>query len=132
MNFERRSPCVSCPYRKDARLGFWDASHFTKLLQDEVDPLFGSMYLCHEDGKKAPPARGFCIGWLLLEQANGVPSIQLRLKLMADEQAREQFKALRPDGLELYGSVRQMCMDNLRAIGAPKRTTKKKKAKVSK
>lgn len=115
MNTDRRTPCASCPYRKDARLAFWHAKHFEKLLADDVNP-FGPLYQCHEDGKKPVEERGLCVGWMLDQKKRNVPSILLRLKLMNDERVGEQLEAISAKGLSLFRSVAAMCRANLRAI----------------
>lgn len=120
MNCERRQPCVSCPYRKDAKLAFWHADHFTKLLRDDKD-LMGPLYQCHEDGKKPANERGLCVGWMLDQKRRDVPAVMLRLKLSTNEDLRGQFEAISEAGLRLFSSVADMCRANLRAIAKGKR-----------
>ena len=128
MQFEQRTPCVSCPYRKDVRLGFWEASHFVKLLEDDRDPVKGALYLCHEGGKKPREAQGFCIGWLLQQRKKRIPSITLRLLLMKDDNgsAWAQLDEATSGGAELYPSLEEMCTANLRAIASMARRRRKR------
>jgi hypothetical protein len=129
---DRLSPCKSCPYRKDAKLGFWDKEHFVKLLADDRDPMHGAMYQCHEDGKKPDKDRDFCIGWLLSQQERGTPSIQLRLKLMSDQEACNQYKSITNNGLEMYESIVDMCDSNLEATQDMKSKAKKTRSRTCK
>lgn len=116
MKYDRTNPCASCPYRKDARLGFWAAEHFTKLLANDADPIHGSVYACHEGGKLPPEERGPCVGWLLDQRRRLEPSIQLRLKLMNDEGFRAQYAKISTGGVKLWRTLQAMCRANLKAI----------------
>ncbi|MCC9181145.1 DUF6283 family protein [Mycolicibacterium mageritense] len=58
-------PCASCPYRRDAPSGIWDASEYRKLpaydgeAQDQ--PL--NLFVCHQTNGDDPNAR-LCGGWV--------------------------------------------------------------------
>lgn len=120
MNTDRRQPCASCPYRKDARLAFWHADHFVKLLAHDSDP-WPPLYHCHEDGKKPVPERGLCVGWLLDQKRRNVPALHLRLRLMNDDALGAQLEAISGKGLSLFRTVQAMCRANLRAIATGRR-----------
>lgn len=122
MKHDKRSPCASCPYRRDAPLAFWDADHFKDLLANDAQPLMGAMYNCHEGGKKPVAEREFCVGWLLDQKARGIPSIQLRLKLGESGPAAGQFKLISAKGLKMWKSLRAMCEANLKVIDRGKRS----------
>ena len=120
MNTDRRAPCVSCPYRKDARLAFWHADHFERLLADDANP-WGALYQCHEDGKKPVDERGLCVGWMLDQKRRNVPALLLRLKMMNDERVGEQLERISGSGFSLFRSVQAMCRANLRVIARGKK-----------
>ena len=128
MKYDRRQPCNSCPYRKDAKLGFWHKEHFLTLLANNRNEMHGALYMCHEDGKKPEEERGFCIGWLLDQKSRGVPLIPLRLHLMTSEEARKQYNEVNALKVRLWPSLEQMCMANLRAIEKPPKARRRKKA----
>lgn len=107
MNWTTKKPCASCPYRKDAPLGFWDKSHFDKLSADDADPLNGAIYQCHGT-RKRPEGTDVCAGWLLDQKRRNIPSIQLRLALFRSKQACDLLEAVDPGELELYGSIDEM------------------------
>ncbi len=114
------SPCASCPYRKDAPLAHWDASHFFQVLASE-EQQFGDMFNCHGHIKKKPEDRGFCIGWLLDQKNRGVPNINLRLKLTTNAVAKEAFKRAHAGGAKLFKSALAMCTANLQRIARQRR-----------
>ncbi len=121
MKHDKRSPCTSCPYRRDAPLSFWDAGHFQDLLANDAEPLMGAMYNCHEGGKLPPEEREFCVGWLLDQKKRGIPNIQLRLKLAQSEPAAGQWKLISAKGVKMWNSLSAMCAANLKAIARGKR-----------
>lgn len=57
----RKTPCASCPYRKNAPSGVWDASEYEKLEHYDGDATEQSsvrVFMCHhQDGC-------VCAGWL--------------------------------------------------------------------
>jgi hypothetical protein len=56
----RKTPCASCPYRRDVPSGVWDASEYEKLPRYDGDPAFQNprAFDCHQaDGH-------LCAGWL--------------------------------------------------------------------
>lgn len=58
MNFGKKSPCNTCPYRKDVTQQHWHKEEFEKLLTNEND-FMGKVYGCHKkDGN-------VCVGWLM-------------------------------------------------------------------
>lgn len=124
MNTDRRAPCVSCPYRKDAKLAFWHADHFVKLLAHDGDP-WSPLYHCHEDGKKPVGDRGLCVGWLIDQKRHNIPALLLRLKLMNDEALSIQIDAISGRGVRLFRTVAAMCRENLQAIARGKRAAAK-------
>lgn len=111
-----KSPCSSCPYRKDAPLGHWDASHFHDVLASDGNQ-FGNFFSCHKTHTLPPEKRGLCAGWLNDQVQRGTPNIRLRLAVMSDMPGiKEAHRAVTDGGHEVYPSARVMCDANLAAI----------------
>lgn len=109
MKWDTRKPCGSCPYRKDAPLGLWHPENLDRLAESEAEQ-FGALYGCHATIRAEDPS--VCAGWLLVQQANGTPSLNLRLAVMSDPKAEACALEVSADGLELYGSVAEMIAAN--------------------
>ncbi len=104
MKFTKTSPCNNCPYRKDAPLQHWHKSEFTDLLAHERSTL-GVVYGCHKkDGN-------VCIGWLMNQDENGIPSINLRMAGNAGKFTREYLDSLTCRS-ERFETVLDMCQAN--------------------
>lgn len=130
MKFDTPKPCTSCPYRRDAELGFWHPSEFQKLLEQDADELNGNLFACH--GTRKLEEQSICAGWFLDQQRRGYPSIRLRLVLAKNKEALKYEKQVNADGLVLYDSIKEMCLAN---IGVPRKRKKcsnslKKKSKT--
>lgn len=110
MKWDTREPCQSCPYRKDARLKFWDEVEFATLLSNDADEFGGAVYGCHQTRKLPEPS--VCGGWLLDQQRRGVPSIQLRLALIHNEGAGQCLSEISDGGHKLYASIKAMVRAN--------------------
>ena len=108
MKWSTRTPCKSCPYRRDAPLGFWAWDEFVNLEFQDSDPVNGHTFGCH--GTKSDP--DVCAGWLLDQKRRGLPSIQLRLHLMTNEEARECLEQVNDGGHVLYDSIAEMIEAN--------------------
>lgn len=102
--FECTSPCQSCPYRKDAKLQFWSVEEFKDLIKNESSEL-GSVYLCHQKNGS------ICVGFLMNQEARGLPSIMLRLALSNHNVSREYLDGLYSES-ELFESILEMCKAN--------------------
>jgi hypothetical protein len=83
-----KRPCASCPYRKDAPSGLWDAHEYDKLPAydgDILDQMFAgatAVFGCHQrDGH-------LCAGWVA---AHG-PENLLALRLRGDEVPQETWE----------------------------------------
>ena len=105
LRFGMNKPCDNCPYRKDAPLAYWDKLEFEGLLKSADDPMTESIYGCHKQNGCV------CVGWLMFQDDNRLPSIPLRLKLSQDGITREYLDAL-SCGCERFGSVAEMCKAN--------------------
>jgi len=72
--FSCTSPCGNCPYRKDAPLRHWSIEEFKDMAAAENDT-FGKVYGCHKKNNSV------CVGWLMKQDENRLPSIALRIAL---------------------------------------------------
>jgi hypothetical protein len=112
VKYERRTPCGSCPYRKDVPAGLWHRAEFENLLRHDANEFAGSTFGCHEGRNKPRDEQDTCIGWLLDQRSRGYPSIQLRMRLMMAPGAGAQAKEAHADGMRLYPSIAAMCRAN--------------------
>lgn len=110
-DFCKKSPCNNCPYRKDAPLKLWHASEYVKLLKSEHDT-FGTVYGCHKNDGHT------CVGWLMKQDENRMPSIALRMKLLSHKVDVSYFDSLHCKS-PLYGSVKEMIQANYPEIIQP-------------
>ncbi len=112
--FAARVPCKSCPYRRRVKRAYWDADEYANLLEQDADPVYGRVFGCHEDGRKAPVDVRPCVGWVRDQVRRDFPSIQYRLMLIhhpaAQEQSREVVEACAK--LDLYDSIEEMAEAN--------------------
>ena len=122
MKYEREKPCATCPYRREARLALWSESEFLRLLKHDADPVEGLQFACHHDRTKPHEDRSACVGWLLDQKRRHIPSLQLRMRLGYNEEAREHFTRINEDGLDLYSSVEEMYRANYPKKGRRKCT----------
>ena len=110
MKWDTKSPCGSCPYRKDAPLGLWHPAEFDNLLKQDGNEMQGAAFGCHATIKAENPS--VCAGWLLDQKKRGIPSIQLRLHLMQNSEALQCLEEVNSGGHELYDSIREMVEAN--------------------
>lgn len=103
MDLHRKQPCDNCPYRLDAPLQMWHKEEFKKLM--EQDEQWGAVYHCHKkDGH-------VCVGWLMKQDEQRCPNLNLRLLLIKKNINRTYLDALRsPAGL--YSTVEEMIQAN--------------------
>ena len=120
-SYKRREPCGNCPFRKDAPLAYWDPREYLMLAANERSQGSAdasSPFGCHKDRTRRREQREHCVGWLIHQRENGVPSLSLRLRLVCGEHASaalEQFAEARlPEGVELYDSVTELVAANLK------------------
>lgn len=122
MRWDNRTPCASCPYRKDVPTGTWHVSEFENLLANDADPVAGGVFGCHKWRHRPKDERRLCIGWLLDQQRRGMPSIQLRLLGMRhqrDDEAMALFDEANDGGFDLYETLQAMCAANGVTDAAP-------------
>lgn len=120
MKTDRREPCGNCPFRKDAPLGHWDIREYLllyRMQKTEEDPRnFSNGFGCHKGRKLEKEEQQLCVGWLMNQREQGVPSIHLRLRLARDPtgELREQLDEATCDA-ELYETVTELVCANLEA-----------------
>lgn len=115
MKWDIREPCRSCPYRKDAPLGMWHPDEFHNLRRATSDTIMGGVFGCHKYRHRPQEERQACAGYLITQRRDGVPSIQLRMKVIQDDEALACLEAVSDGGHELYESIEEMCEANLAA-----------------
>jgi len=104
MKYKITSPCKNCPYRADAPTAHWHKEHFEKLLEDSESNMC-PVYGCHK-------ANGHvCVGWLMDQDKNHLPSIPLRLSLSKQNVHFSYLDSLKCKS-PLYSSVREMIAAN--------------------
>lgn len=104
MNYCKKSPCENCPYRKDAPLKLWHKEEFAKLLETEAEQ-FAPIYYCHKkDGH-------ICVGYLMMQDKNYFPNINLRLSLSKNNVTRDYLDKLLCK-LPLYKTTKEMIRAN--------------------
>jgi hypothetical protein len=99
----RRKPCPTCPWRKDAEIGFFPPEAYRVSANTAYDGAL-STFACHEQGTKAPAT---CAGFILANSAN---NIAVRLALSMDR--LDLGRVGNPDEVELYESYRAMAIAN--------------------
>lgn len=97
----RRKPCSTCPWRVDA-IGEFPAEAFRHSAGTAYD-MAGNEFGCHESGKDRPAT---CAGYLLRGARHNLAT---RLKAAA---GKIDFESVSDDGLELFGSYREMAEAN--------------------
>ncbi len=83
-----RRPCSSCPWRVDAKLGYWDPQHFVDIYRNcQNDGLH--VMLCHKSNAMPVEERGDvpCQGWIRVMgfEAIGVRLLAMRNKITIEE-----------------------------------------------
>lgn len=99
-----RSPCKSCPYRKDTPLQHWDKSEFETLLAKDKEYM-GAVYGCHKKNGTV------CKGWLMNQDERNLPCIQLRISLSKQNITREYLDKLKC-AVPRFETVEEMCYAN--------------------
>lgn len=110
-----RSPCGSCPYRRDQPLAVWAFENFVAVETGEASTM-GSVFACHGDGLRPPEQRSVCAGFLIDQRERRVPSISLRILMCDDEDLAAAIREV-SSPVEMM-SAKEMCDANLEAINA--------------
>ena len=113
-----RRPCTSCPWRVDAKRGYWDPQHFVDIFRNCQDDGLHVM-LCHKAGKLPVTERDEvpCQGWI---RVMGFDAIGIRLLAMRDKITVEEVED--KGGPELFPTFAAMLRAN--KIRLPKRSRK--------
>jgi hypothetical protein len=111
MKLDTKTPCASCPYRKDVPVKTWHRSEFENLLAQDQDQ-FGRMFGCHKFRFRPSEEQHFCAGWLLDQKERGYPSLHLRMFLITNGITVEQLDEITSGGLDLYPTIKAMCLAN--------------------
>lgn len=120
--YDLRAPCACCPYRRDAPLGKWHASHFIELAANDRNE-FGPIYLCHcRDGNP-------CVGWVLDQRRRGLPNITLRIRAAYEPRLGDLIAEVTDGGHRTFPSIGAMCVANLRAIALMARKSRRRRQK---
>jgi hypothetical protein len=98
----RRSPCPTCPWRKDAEIGRFPPEAFRISAPTSYDAAL-STFACHEAGATKPQT---CAGFLL---RHGVNNLAVRLSLTQD---KIDLRRISSGGTELYETYREMAIAN--------------------
>lgn len=104
MDYKCKTPCANCPYRKDAPKALWSIEEFKDLLKNE-DSQFGTTYGCHKQNGSV------CVGWLMNQVENDLPSIALRISLSTNNVTREYLESLHCKS-KMFKTVKQMSVAN--------------------
>lgn len=97
----RRKPCSTCPWRVDA-VGEFPAEAFRHSANTAYD-MSGQEFACHQSGSEKPAT---CAGYLLRGARH---NLAMRLKAAA---GKIDFESVSDDGVELFGSYREMAEAN--------------------
>lgn len=114
--FHCTQPCSNCPYRTDAPTKHWHKSEFETLIESETDQL-GRVYGCHKNNGSV------CVGWLMKQDENNLPSISLRLALSRHNITRTYMDSLHSPE-PLFKSVAEMIKANFPQLLKPKKNAK--------
>ncbi len=113
MKWDRKTPCASCPYRRDAPRGMWHPEEFTGVLVNDRNPV-GAVFGCHEFNKRPAEEHRPCAGWLLDQKRRNVPNLRLRLMLGNSDEAAQCFNEANEDGVDLFDSIKEMIDENMK------------------
>lgn len=109
------TPCASCPYRRDAPPGIWDASEYRKLAEyDDAGramPVLAPFH-CHQENVTGKPT--LCRGWIA---CHGLDSVAVRLAVHAGLLPVEQATAACP--VPVYSSGKEACAAGLKGVRRP-------------
>lgn len=98
----RRTPCPTCPWRKDA-VGEFPAEAFRRSAQTAYDVSMHT-FACHSSGQKRPAT---CAGFLL--SSGAAHNLSVRLK---QRDGKLDLNQVSDGGVELFGCYRDMAVAN--------------------
>ena len=121
-----KSPCSSCPYRKDVPAGVWHKSEYEKLPAYDDGPqgqksLIVGVFLCHQTPEIKPKVGTdtVCRGWLTVH-SEGVAA---RLAVMNGQITPEQMYAEVAE--PLYASGAEAAAAGIKGIKRPNKKARK-------
>ena len=124
-----KSPCASCPYRKDVQSGLWAAEEYDKLpvfdkdYLDDGTPVL-QQFLCHQTNVVGHKL--MCRGWVATHREG----IAVRLAMI--EGTLDPDEVYQDCPVPLFASGAEACEHGLREIEKPSLRAKKKVAALLK
>lgn len=108
LKFHPDNPCPSCPYRVDVPLKQWNRDEFVKLVGADIQG-FNPLFECHKKNGC------ICLGWLMMQLKNDIPSFYLRAKLSRDGISKEYIESLNCNAV-MFGTTNEMILANYNGI----------------
>jgi hypothetical protein len=121
-----RTPCVSCPYRRDTPPGVWGDEEYAKLERYDAEtgeqPM--GVFMCHQDTGRV------CAGWAGCHDGNHLLALRLArpFKSMTDEAIEATIDYVSP--VPLFGSGREAAEHGRSGIDDPSPDAQAVAAKV--
>lgn len=115
MRAPAKSPCGSCPYRRDVPSGVWDASEYEKLPaydQDTPDQPTG-VFVCHQVNGSV------CSGWAGCHDMDENLSLRLAVAMGAMDAETARAVADYTSPVPLFGSGTEAAGHGLTDLDAP-------------
>lgn len=123
----RKSPCASCPFRRDVPSGVWAESEYDKLPGydgETWEQTAIGAFLCHND-----PAASVCAGWAALSNED---TLALRMARYLDRELDVQACVDYATDVPLFASGAEAAEHGKREIEAPSDKAVKTIGKVTK
>ena len=125
----RKTPCASCPYRRDVPSGIWAASDYVKLYaydgSTSDQAINGGMrvFQCHQS-----PGKDVCAGWAAV--AGNYDCLALRLASSLDPNVDVPAVLHYTTDVPLFGSGAEAAQHGMRDIYHPSWTAIEARAKI--
>lgn len=118
-----RTPCPSCPYRRDVPSGVWDATEYEKLVgYDDPQESFATFH-CHQEHRTERPT--VCRGWLTVAAESAAARIAVLEGLVPDAARYD------PPPVPLWSSGREAAEHGLRDLTDPSPAARRLIAKLN-
>ncbi|NUS02076.1 MAG: hypothetical protein HOV97_05875 [Nonomuraea sp.] len=117
-----KSPCGSCPYRRDAPTGLWHHDHYAKLVEYDNDNMADQpelVFACHQqDGR-------LCAGWVAVHDME--KNLALFLALLQGWITPDVFATCLTyaTSVPLFASGREACDHGMRDYEDPPERTRR-------
>ncbi len=107
----RVKPCSSCPYRRDAPSGLWDAREYAKLPAYDLDTAYQplGLFMCHSSPD------WICSGWAACHDLTVTLAIRLSLACGEVDRAITEYSTTVP----LFSSGAEAAAHGLRDLESP-------------